>query len=147
MQIALIWRIYKEATAAFDLVDNRLIQFLRNGRTAFAAAQIAPLPDMVFADIAGGVHDDRPLMYVIVPAPFDAFQMQGVTVLANKGIARDIETEAAHETIVAVREAGSHQRTRITAMRDPGIEQQTAILHVDDKQAFLRAGERKIDDG
>ena len=146
VKIALVGRIQEETAATFDLIDDGLVQFFGDGGAAFAAAEKAPLADMFFADIISRMHDDRALVYMVVPARLDPVQVQGIAMLSHKGIPRDIKAEAGHQAVIPIGKTGGHKRPGIAAMRHPGVEEQTAILHVDDKQAFLGAGERKIHD-
>lgn len=83
---------------------------------------------------------------MIVPAPLDALQAKRITMLTDKGITRQVKAKAAHITIGPVGKPCRHQLARIPAMRDKSVEQEPAILHVDDKKPFLSRRKGKIDD-
>ena len=146
VQIALVGRIKKKTTAAFDLINDGLVELFRNGGAAFAATQETAFANMFFADIVGGMHDDRPGIYMIVDPGLDAVEMQRITIVSYKGIARNVKAKAAHQTIDPIGKTSGHEPARVAAMRNEGVEQQTAVLHVDDKETFCGTRQGKVDD-
>ena len=66
--------------------------------------------------------------------------------LADKRVPGEIKTKTAHETITPVGEPAGDEFTGISAMGHKGVEQEPAIVQVQDKKSFLGGGERKIND-
>ena len=102
MKISYIRTVNKEAASTADAADDLPVQSFRYGGTAFAAAEIAPLTDMLFADITGGVYDDAPVKGVVVPAFFFSFESERITVLSDEGFSCEVESDAAHKAIRAI---------------------------------------------
>ena len=99
MNISYIRAVDKEAASTADVIDDIPIQVFRDGGAAFAAAEIATLTDMLFADIISGVYDDAPVKGIVVPAFFFSFEPERITVLCGEGISREVEPDAAHKAI------------------------------------------------
>lgn len=102
MKISYIRAVNKEAASATDAVNDLPVQAFRYGGTAFAAAEIAPLTDMLFADIFGGVYNDAPVKGVVVPTFFFSFEPERITVLSDEGFSCEVEPDAAHKAIRAI---------------------------------------------
>src|ERR1700754_3488386 len=122
MQIFIIRAVYKKTGPSADDVDDGSVQLLRYGRASFAPAEETPLPDMIFTDIFRGMHNDRSVEHIVIPAFFHSFQTKRVTMLSDEGFAGEIKPKAAHEAIAPVGKPGGEKRARIAAMRDEGIE-------------------------
>ena len=108
-QISFVSAIKKKAGSTSYPVDDGLVPLLRNGGTSFASPQESPLTHMLFTNIIGRVYNDAAVKDMIVKPLFFALQPQGISMLADKRLPRDIKAQAAHITILPVGKTGGHQ--------------------------------------
>ncbi len=139
--------VQEQTASVFNGLNNLFLELGRDGGTAFAAAAVASLLDIIFFHVVGGVHDDASFQGLVVDALFNAHQAKGITVLAKIRAPGDIEPEAAHKAAGPVGKFGGDFPAGIAAMGDKGVVQQPSADHINHKQSFLIGRYAEVDNG
>jgi hypothetical protein len=130
-QVLRLLGINKQATAAFDQIDDFPVFFLRNCR-ATPTATYAAGAGQLFIHIWRSVHYNRTAEGIVIKSFFKPYQLKRIAIATHICIAGNIKAKAALQRRRLVGKLHRHTVATVASVGNPGMFQNLACSHVND---------------